>query len=363
MSEQEVWALMSEAEELPPGPAQVAVLEAAVRHADATQDDGLSYEARSLLIRAAVFGGCSERAITALSWCLAKSDKDPERFPVYNLMWQYKWIVPSLPEFPTISREQILRMVDDFASRTDRLGWGTRTVEYLRWKVAFDMGDFDVAADCYKSWKKLKRDQNSDCHACETDAVVEFLIIMGQDEDALQAAQPIFNGSLGCAEVPEVTHGIIITPLLRLGRVEEAGEHFQSGYRKVSRNPEFLETVGRFMIYLIRADRLNDAARLFRKHLSWSLASREGLAKFRFDTAAALFLERLAESRKKFKAQLPESFPGYQESGQYITADLAAELRRGASDLAAQFDRRNGNDYYSRQLDEMRLLAFGPAAI
>lgn len=362
MSEQAVYELMSEAWELPEGPAQVAALEEAVRLADATQDDDLSYHARDALIRAAVFGGCSERAITALSWCLAMSDKDPDAFPVYDLMWQYKWIVPSLPEFPAVSRQQIMRMLEDFASRTRQLGWGTRTIEYLRWKVAFDMGDLDVAAESYVTWKKLPRDENSDCHACEADAIVEYLIIIGNDDEALKAAQPIFSGRLSCAEVPEVTHGIVITPLLRLGRVDEAGEHFQSGYRKVSRNPEYLETVARYVIYLIRANRMNDAARLFRKHLPWSLASREGLAKFRFDTAAALFLERLAESRKQFKVQLPESFPGYQESGQYVTAELAATLRSRANQLTQQFDQRNGNDYYSREAAEMRSLAFGDEA-
>jgi hypothetical protein len=71
--------------------------------------------------------------------------------------------------------------------------------------------------------------------------------------------------------------------------------------------------------------------------------------RLRYLMAARVLLARLAAGGKqKNKLNLPPSFPGRSEDGQYVTAELADRLLTMSKEIADAFDRRNGNDRYAR---------------
>src|SRR5437870_10345778 len=99
--------VLGKAQDLGNGPTQYALTDEAVRIADAHGDVDAGFQARQEYIKATMFSGQPDKMLVAFSWCLSQVDRNPERFDRYRLLWQYKWVVNSLPDFPQISLAQI----------------------------------------------------------------------------------------------------------------------------------------------------------------------------------------------------------------------------------------------------------------
>ena len=349
--------LMIQAEELDNTPAKVAILEEAVREADALGDIDQAFYVRQELVRAATFSGYKEKAMVAFTWCLGQFDKDPDRFGDFDLLWQYKWVLGSITDFPQISREQIVRMQDDFESRLQTQGYGLRASHYLRFDNFKDMGDMEVADDYFKKWRAAPNDMMADCRACEQNRMVDMHIAMRRDEQALKQAEPILQGRLSCAEIPHATYSKVLLPLMRLGRFEEARECYQKGYRMISRNQEFLLEAAEHLLFLVRDGELAKGARLLEKHLGWALASTALYRRLHFYLAAEALLLKLARKGRPRKLRLPRELPCHRDDDTYQPAELAAWFTMQANELLERFDRRNGNDSKTRWAQELRELA------
>src|SRR5262245_34062754 len=102
-------ALLSTAALLPKDSAKLAHLQEAVQLADACNDVSAAFQARLELIRAATFSGYPEKALVAFAWCLAQADKTPARFArhEFQLLWEYKWMLNDLSDFPEVTVTQI----------------------------------------------------------------------------------------------------------------------------------------------------------------------------------------------------------------------------------------------------------------
>jgi hypothetical protein len=349
--------LLEQAAGLPYSPSKVMLLEEAVRLADSHNRVEDGFLARENLIQAATFSGYPEKTLVAFSWCLAQCDRDPENYPDDDILWQYKWVADSLAGFPQITREQIDATMEDITRRYRRAGAGQRAVHELRCKAAIDMGEVEAARRHQKLWQDTPRDWVTDCRACERNALVQYYIFIGKDAKALEEAEPILRGSERCATIPHNTLSHVLLPLARLGRPQEAMTYHRKGYRLVSDNKEFLRAVARHLTFLVVTANLAKATKLFEKHLPWALEAMDLSQRFNFYLAALFLIEQLREGGKdSLKLRLPAAFPGHQESGKYDLANLAKWLEDETRELAARFDERNGNDYFSRRLAERHRL-------
>jgi hypothetical protein len=349
--EAQIKELRRQALDLEDGPTEVSLLEEAVRLADTHQRIDLGFSVRKDLIRAATFGGSPEKALVHFSWRLAQSDRDPERFSEQDLLWEYKWIVDSLVDFPHITRQQIEDALADMTRRYRRLGLSLRSVYKLQSSIAADMGELAEARRAQRLWEKTPRDGSSDCLACDQNHRVYHHVSVGKFDRAVEAAGPILSGRMNCHVVPHSTLGRVLYPLLRLGRVEEAMAAHVRGYRLIRDNPEFLARIGNHVQFLAWTDNLSRAVKLFENHLSWALSTRDEAARFTFFLAARFLFERLqAVGRPSLRMRLPRAFGEYQESGRYETAAVRRWLHEACTDLAARFDARDGNNAYARQL-------------
>jgi hypothetical protein len=349
--------LLDEASTLDEGPSQVMLLEEAVRLADSHGDVPLGFEARAELIQSCTFGGFPEKALVAFSWCLAQSDRAPDRFSAHDLLWKYKWIVGSLPGFPQIVREQIASALEDMKRRFLQAGAGLQVVHKLQCEIAMDLGDQDVAVRHERDWQQLPRDHLSDCRACEVDAHIDFLLYVGQDERAVAEAEPVLRGELRCAEIPQRTLGRVLLPLLRLGRAGEAMAHHRKGYRMIAGNRKFLNQLANHLTFLTLTGNLPRAVRVLERHLPFALETVELSWRFAFYLAARLLLDQLrAGGKDQLPLRLPSSFPGHRPSGRSAIADLETWFDHELNGLAARFNERNGNDWFSRRIAESQAL-------
>jgi tetratricopeptide (TPR) repeat protein len=354
---EQVEELLGRAARLRHGEAKVMALEEAARLADTHGDLDLAFQVRDDLIDAATFGGFPDKALVAFAWCRGQAKKHPERFESELLLWKQKWVVGRLDDFPHISRKQIQEALDDIEQTYARVDAGKRSVLKLRYQTARDMGDEAAAQQFWDQWISAPRDHLTDCIACDLDDEIDHHIDRGEYKKALEKAQPILEGLSTCAEIPHLTYGSLLYPLLKLERLEEARDYHLRGYPMVSRNRDFLATVGEHLEFLALTDNLSRGLALFEKHLGWALDHASWRDRFSFHMAASFLGSRLvAEGRDTVSLKLPKAFPLYQSEGTYSVRELHGWVETQAQEIAARFDTRNGTDRFQKLLERTRSL-------
>lgn len=356
----ELERLRGEAQGLSASPEKVAILEQMVQIADALNDVELGYLCRNDLITAATFGGMTDRAVVAFSWCLAQSDRDPERFSEVLLLWKYKWVLGVAPDFYNISLEKIRGLQADFEHRLKRGGFGLRSYYKLRMGNARELGFFEEARQFEKLWKGCDRDAMVDCAACEQDELVENYVRAGDYKQAFRAARPILSGKLSCSGVPCQTYWKLILAALSIGDLNKASKYYSLGYPLAAGKPEFLHCVSWHLCYLTCAEDFPRGLRLIERNLPWGIVCPNPARRALFFSAAANFFDRLGTSRPQpRRVRLPESFPLYREDSRYSPLSLADWFRSQSQELAEAFDARNGNSYVSWELARDRMVSLG----
>ncbi len=351
--------LLYEAAGLEDGPSKIALLEEAVRVADTHGDGYRGYEVRQQLIHTATFGGYPEKALVAFTWCLAQCDREREGRLDYTMMWKYKWVANRLVNFPQIPREQMESVFEDMAKRYRKAGAAMRAVHKIRCTAAMDMGERATAVKYHRAWQRSVRDMSSDCPACDRNHHMIYLLFLGKDEAAVEEAGPILSGAQRCAEIPHCTYARLLLPLVRLDRVAEAMTYHREGIRLIARNRAFVWELGNHIAFLAVTDNLAAGAKLLERHLAWALETADMTNRFEFYLGARLLLARLREGKRPtIRLRLP-AFPAHEESGTYEIAKLADWFDTETRTLAARFDDRNGNDWFSQRVaanDELKAL-------
>jgi tetratricopeptide (TPR) repeat protein len=354
---EQVEELMDRAARLRHGEAKVMTLEEAARLADTHGDLELAFTVRDELIDAATFGGFPDKALVAFAWCRAQAKKNPERFEPEMLLWKQKWVVGRLDDFPHVSRKQIQDALNDIEQEYARVDAGKRAILKLRYQAARDLGEEAEAQRYWDQWIEAPRDHLTDCRACDLDDEIDHHIDRGEYAKALEKARPILEGRSSCAEIPHLTYGSVLYPLLKLGRLEEARDCHLRGYPMISRNRDFLAAVGEHIEFLALTDNLSRGLTLFEKHLGWALDHASWRDRFTFHMAAGFLLSRVvAEGRGTLSLRLPKAFPLYQRQGTYAAGELHGWVETQAQEIAGRFDTRNGTDRFQKLLERTRRL-------
>jgi hypothetical protein len=348
---QQIEALVRTTWELEPGPAKVAVLEEAVRLADAHADVPQGFRLREMLIDAATFGGSPEVALVAFAWCLAAYDRDPAGgFNLFGLLWKYKWVLDAAVEYPTVGRGQIREMLADMERRYRAAGAGLHPVHQTAREVYRFMGDMPAAKAAHALVRQSPRDALSNCRACEEHAQVKYYLGVGKPAQAVKKAEPLVAGRMTCAQVPHVTYSYLLLPVLFAGDPATAAEYHRRGVRLLGTNPKFVSNRAWHLIFLAVTDNLTAAARYLEKQLGTGLATTCPAWRFDFAAAAAFVLDRLIARPRQLRVRVPA---GAALPADVDPTDLTAlrdHFRGDAQELAAAFDARNGNDHFARQL-------------
>lgn len=348
---EDIETLLERAEDLPYGEEKLALTEEAVRLADLQGDLDEGFRAREALLEASTFGGYPEKTLTTMAWCLAQSDLDPERFPLEDLLWKYKWITDAALAFPQVSMERIEAILADFERRATSCGVGHRVALGKQFDLAMHRGDLETARNLYPQWNYTPRDWLSDCAACEAQSGVRLAIETGNFEAAFSRAKRLLDGQVTCDSKPEATYASLLVPALRLGRPEQAEEFFELGYPMIRERRSMLNLCGQHLAYLALTPDYGRGAALFERHLSWALESTDPLDRFEFELGASVWMQRLErEGVTHLEGRLPtEALPAHLDltSLPAVQAWLEGRLR----DLAARFDARNGTDHFARRLE------------
>lgn len=359
MSYEELQRLEKEASQMENSLTKVVVLEQAIKLADSMGDLEKGVSIRLDLVRAAMQSGVDDRALVAFSWCLAQSDRDPDRFPENRFLWQYKWILGGIYGYPGISREKIHSMESDYEARLLRNGYGLKPLYKEQMNNAYNMGYLKRANTLRRKWKKAAAGGMSDCRACELDREVNTLVRHGEYERGIKKAQPLLEGRLSCTTVPERTFSDLVIAELSLGNVENAKEFFEEGYPKVEGDYNLIVTICSHFLYVIRVADTRIGLRLFERHIGWASETNYLYDRMIFFSRAGDFFERIASTKPApRKVQIPTRLPIYREDNRYAPTELADFFHAEAASIASRYDARNGNNFVSWSLADARALAF-----
>jgi hypothetical protein len=350
-------------------PAKVTQLEDVIRLADLTQDAETALQARDELIDAAMWSGQSEKAIVAFAAVLHAFDqKAPEErdwYVTHNVLWKYKWMLHVAQDLPSIPLERVNAMFEDFARRLLEHGYGHRVVAHKRLSFALHANDGEEAERQFKLWRGTPRDRMSDCEACEADEEVLYQLFLNDDENAIRKARPLLEGRLGCHSVPISTYAMLLQPMLRLGRTEDAMKYHLKGVKRTLKDPDFMRSAGHHLAFLALTGNLDAARRTFEKTVAFALPSHELENRFYYfgDVLTwALMLEQHGLQLVTLTA--PSNFPvkpaetarnaRLKKAKEFTVATLRDWVAAELESMASRFDSRLGTPVFRARIQKFR---------
>jgi tetratricopeptide (TPR) repeat protein len=340
-------ALLDEAESLPYGEARSVLMERAVREAEARHDRDLALRARLELVTAYHFGGEPVKSFAAFSRNVACYDAEPGRFEarqVRRLLWQFKWIMSSMRNFPEIPLPRALDALEDMERRYRQAGDLLHAVYAARCRMAWHLGDEAGVAEWLHRWRTTPRDDLSNCQACDIGSQASVLAGLGREEEAVALAEPVVSGRFTCYSQPQ---NILCTMLLlyvRTGRLDAAADAHRRAYRMVQGKVADLDDLGDHLRFCALTGNETRGLEILKRELPLLDRPPSPDHARRFMAGAALLLRRLEElghgglTIRRAGADVP-------------VPELRADLEAGARAIAARFDARNGNDVHSRRLE------------
>lgn len=353
--DQKLNAILDAADEAYRSPTAIALLEEGVRLADAHQHLDWGMRLRDELVDAAYFGGAPDHAITAFSWMIAKVDEDPERWELWDILWKYKWITEHFPFMHQIDRPTIERTLDDMEQRYERAGYDRRPVTNLRAWNAMWRGDHHEMVPYVQEWWERPRDGMADCWACEVNYRVQYLVEQGRNVAALDAARELLERKLGCAEIPHVTFGYILWPLLEVDRRDQAIEIHHAGVELARQSQDFVMEIGEHIAFAAHIGETDRALSLLERHLPWAMGNAAWLKDGHLIAAGEGLCEKLAAAdHDELAIRLPRQMAAELGDEAQSTEAIRSWLGRRRTEIAAAFDARNETDFVSRRLDLTR---------
>ncbi|RKV93213.1 MAG: hypothetical protein D8H92_11565, partial [Campylobacter sp.] len=237
-----------------------------------------------------------------------------------DCLWKFKWIVSGVAKSSMIEKELIDKVNEAMAFYYERLELSLAAYYKALMNQNIDMGDAREAKANYELWKKLAKDDMSDCEACEASDEIAYLNFAGEHAAALELAAPILSGELTCSEVPHITYAPILFSMIKTGKIEEAKTLLPKAVATIESNPRVINQIAPLIEIAVRLDERETALSLARKHSHAILDSNDDLNDLRFFIAVSAF----------------------GDEGDYKTA----------LELAGKFDARNQNFYYADYLNK-----------
>jgi hypothetical protein len=263
-----------------------------------------------------------------------------------------KWVVVALPKFPEIELSTIHNMLDDMERRFATFG-SVQPVVGKRRTIALQTGDFETARKAHTQFVRMPRTFLSDCHACELDALSEYLADTGKNAVGVRKAEDLIESGMKCAKVPDTTYAQVLLPMVKIGRAKDAMRYHKIGYPRIRKFVGDQWHWGQHMAYLALTQNDAKALKLLQTHLADVETSHDPQAILAFMRNTLLVLECLADRREKVKLRLPSESPLANGSGEYVVGDLAQKARARVKEMSERFDRRNGNGHQIELLDQL----------
>lgn len=269
----------------------------------------------------------TEDCIERLNLCKTEKARQKVWQELYHCLWAYKWFIADLPLMPDMPKERIEFYNETMREYYERGELGTAMLHKCLMLQAMNIGDIEHAKMHYQEWHQIEKDDFSDCEACELNDEIHYRHFIGQYKQAVQLAQPILDGSMSCGEVPHNTYYPIIDSLIENDQWAEAETQMQKAVQLIeSADETFIRLMPQLIELHIKLGCYDKALNLSEKHHDaiGKHSQNHPIISLHYLSAMAHF-----------------------EEGMFVSAKTLAQ------DLAHMYDKRNGNAYYSKRLQQL----------
>ncbi len=343
--------LIEAADSLPFGRSRLEVLEQAARVADAHRDVAAGFAVRRRLIDEAAFCMRYDLYAVAFVWCLAAARAEPERFSLADLLDRYQHVIGKMVNFPDVGREQYEALFTDVVRELGAHGFSLRTVYLERRSVAIDFADREMAEGADREWRRQRRDELSASVEFELARQLEHECFRADNEAAVRVVDEYFARRRRDRAYDPWFCGISLLPLLLAGREADAAALYPNAAQATARGAGYIWSQGCHLEYLGRVGDFGRGVREFEAQLPAALAQPDPLSRYYCLRPALLLFERMAaKGVRTVDLKPPRGVPWGKARGVYEVSAVRDWIAAEASAIAAQFDRRNGNGYYTEWL-------------
>lgn len=352
-------------EQMQHGRARMEAIRAAMEAADSHEDTPFRIYFRLELCRESCFYGDCMDMMVIFPQALSIADRYPDTpstcfdsgylDAMDHILWVYKWVVEECRSFYQVPMEDCMKFFEDFRRRSQAYGYNLRPYYYYLY-LFYEKIDPAKSQEAFHMFEQIPRDDNCDCMACERNTVIDYYLQRGESGQAAKLSEDIENFTLRCghdkmeAWLRMKRH--YMQHHLRRREFAEAEVYCRILERQRLRDTEFQRWDD--FLYCYAYLNMGKALRIYKAHWKEWQEERRPSTIFSTSKNIACFFKKLQEERTKdtIKLSLDAAFPLYEESGQYSIAALQRFYYERARETAERFDKRNGSDYYCRQLAE-----------
>ncbi|MGW3988089.1 hypothetical protein [Streptomyces sp. NPDC004830] len=257
----------------------------------------------------------------------------------HTLFWRFKWVSNALRALPEIPLASLRQWLTEMRDRYEKAGHGLQPYYGQAYQLAAHVGEDTALA--FELWAGRTRTRLSDCEACEICDRALYHLGAGDDARALRTWEPVLTGKESCQEEPARSLSYALLPLLRTGDADRARELHLAGYRACRRNPAMSAETGRHLEFCALTGNEARGLELLAENRNLFDEVDSPLDQLDFLTGVEVLLRRVEGLGH---GDVPAA--GY-AGRTWTVAELRAEVRGRADDLAARFDARNGTTTHS----------------
>ncbi len=348
------------------GKARAKGIKAALDYALEQQDVDGALQLYYKYMNEDVMHGNSYNAIILFPEYVAYFEKHPDKHEEYNhdVMWTYKWIIGNVEEFYQIPLSQIEDIYNQYREFCKRFNYNLRTYyEALRHFIPEYLGEDGVFCgltmqQAHEEMQKCRRDELSDCVACETSDHLRYMMHMHESiEDVVKKAQPLIEGKLTCAEQPHAAFAHIAEYYLENGDLENADRFANKSYHLINRDfaDQSVLTPDKVKCLVVYAHSdINKGIKIMKKLLAQIDENSNPNDIFEIYRGIYYFMLQLEKKgAANIRVRLPfrdEDF--INEDNVYAITDLKEIFYKKGKELADKFDERNGSKEFTRVLEK-----------
>ncbi len=339
----QVEQLRTSAAHLPWGYARAELLQEAAQIADGHQDLDLAFEIRRDLIDAARYSLRYDLFAASFAWCFATAQQHPDRFPIGQVLRYYQYVIGNLANFAHVSRAQYDDLHADACRHFTAHGYSLRTLMIERRSAAIDYADPVMAEAAGRDVPRHRRDDLHMAPEMEVLRQVEYELYREDDAAAARALDAHFANDRRSRWADPWAGNLAVRVYARLGRTAEAERLHERHHRQFEAGGGYGWSWGNHISYCAATGRLARGVELFRRQLPVAMSHADTLTQFYCLSHAVPLLDALAAAGAT-TVHLPH-VPGLPAGDDldgvrgWLDATVAA--------ITADFDRRNGNGYYS----------------
>ncbi|WP_020526173.1 hypothetical protein [Flexithrix dorotheae] len=338
------------------------LLSKAIDLADSYNFPKLQFESRAQYMLICFRSGFHDRSLATFPWLLDYFKKAPEKVNQQSILVLYITAVNGITEFPNIFLDQINQVLEEMKTYYLKFGYSLKEAYRISRHAMLEMGREDLAQDFMDKVESASKGPCiNDSPASDLFAEVTYLDHLGNYQEAIDTAQPLFNQSYPFDNLNFPPYTALLTSFVKTGQMDKAVDCF-----KKAQQSEFLTEFNhlwytyKFLFFKVLTRNFDEALDLFKNCIAQAIGGHAFGLSYLFYLSSSFLLKQLSKQKiQTLHLKLPKTFPNFNPEGEYSLVSFLEWLNTEIDRLELQFNARNQNDFFTRlKMNHLELESF-----